>query len=434
MQPAWMAEAWREYGQREIAGSNHNARIVALYRDAGHAGIRSDEVAWCAAFVGACLERAGYRCTRSLMARSYLGWGRATEKPRTGAVAVFTRGIDAAAGHVGFWIAENGSHILLLGGNQSDSVNLMWIEKSRLLGLRLPETGAGEVAESVFDTALRHVLEMEGGYTDDPYDPGGPTNLGITLATLAAHKGIAVSADTVGELKKQIKAISRETETEIYRSRYWRPSKAQDLPRPVALFHFDAAVNQGVGTAARMLQEAAGVDVDGSIGPLTRAAVWRADAHRLVETYAEIRRRRYRKLSHFWRFGRGWLNRVDKTLAAAKALKGDDEGPRSSSKTKQTTGDKHMDTQHSASSESGEKWWGESLTIWGSLITGLSTVLPVVAPLFGLNVTSELVVLLGEQVVQIAQAVGGLVGTLMVIQGRARASTRLVSKQVTLRL
>ena len=71
------------------------------------------------------------------------------------------------------------------------------------------------------------------------------------------------------------------------------------------------------------------------------------------------------------------------------------------------------------------KWWGRSLTIWGALITGLSTVAPVVGPLFGLDVTSDLVRDLGEQSVAVVQAVGGLAGTILTIYGRTRATTRL---------
>lgn len=71
------------------------------------------------------------------------------------------------------------------------------------------------------------------------------------------------------------------------------------------------------------------------------------------------------------------------------------------------------------------KWWGQSLTIWGTLITGLSAVLPLIGPLFGLDVTGELVRQLGDQVVIVAQAVGGLVGTILTIYGRTRASTPL---------
>lgn len=198
--------------------------------------------------------------------------------------------------------------------------------------------------------------------------------------------------------------------------------------------HFDTAVNQGVGTAARILQEAADVTIDGVIGPETRAAVWRKEQTTLLEKYAEIRRRRYRALSHFWRFGRGWLSRVDTTLATAKTLiASSGQSPITTTTTKGTSYMPANDTPRS-DQQPEEKWWGESLTIWGSIITGLSTVLPVIGPLFGLNLTSELVVLLGEDLVRVGQAIGGLMGTLMVIQGRIRATTRLTTRQLTVRL
>lgn len=82
----------------------------------------------------------------------------------------------------------------------------------------------------------------------------------------------------------------------------------------------------------------------------------------------------------------------------------------------------------------GAKWWGSSLTIWGAAITTLSTVLPVVGPLFGLNVTAELVQQVGDQVVVAGQAVGGLVGTIMTIYGRARATTTLERRKVTMNM
>src|SRR5687767_807558 len=101
-QPRWLATAWAELGQREVEGSSDNARIRAFFRDVGQPVSLHDEVAWCAAFVGACIERAGLASTRSLMARSYLRWGAAVGEGRFGAVAVLSRGSDPAAGHVGF--------------------------------------------------------------------------------------------------------------------------------------------------------------------------------------------------------------------------------------------------------------------------------------------------------------------------------------------
>ena len=71
------------------------------------------------------------------------------------------------------------------------------------------------------------------------------------------------------------------------------------------------------------------------------------------------------------------------------------------------------------------KWWGHSITIWGTIVTILSTVVPALAPVTGVDVTGDLVRDAGEQVVDAVQAVGALVGTLMTIYGRMRATAPL---------
>ena len=89
----------------------------------------------------------------------------------------------------------------------------------------------------------------------------------------------------------------------------------------------------------------------------------------------------------------------------------------------------------STTSASGEaKWWGQSMTIWGVIITTLSTVLPTFGPLLGLNVTADLVHQIGDQIVQAVQAMGGLVGTVMTVYGRVRATTLLERRQITLNM
>lgn len=80
------------------------------------------------------------------------------------------------------------------------------------------------------------------------------------------------------------------------------------------------------------------------------------------------------------------------------------------------------------------KWWGHSLTIWGTIITTLSTVLPVLGPALGLNITGDLIRQLGENVVVLAQAVGGVAGTVMAIWGRIRATQPIERRQFTIAL
>jgi len=329
-QPVWMAAAWAELGQREVVGDDDNARIRAFFREVGQPASLHDEVAWCAAFVGACLERGGLASTRSLMARSYLRWGEKLDDGCLGAVAVLARGSDPAAGHVGFLVGATRSEVVLLGGNQGDAVSVAAYPRTRLLGLRWPQSMRSESVKrsvtaernALFDRALAHVLEMEGGFTDDPYDPGGPTNRGITLEVFAAWKGVALNDASRARLKSELKRIPDEVVRDIYLQRYWQPAHCAEMAPALAFFHFDAAVNHGVTGAMRLLQRAVGTDVDGEIGPNTRAAIARVPMVEALQAYAEVRRARYRGLAHFWRFGRGWLARVDKTSARARAIAG----------------------------------------------------------------------------------------------------------------
>jgi uncharacterized protein (TIGR02594 family) len=425
----WLDEGWREFGQSERSGPADNPRVIALYRDAGHPEIANDEVAWCAAFCGACLARAGVRGTGSLMARSYLAWGEPLDAPRPGAVAVFSRGSSAAEGHVGFWLGETRDAVVLLGGNQGNAVSVTTFPKARLLGLRWPETDAVAVppsADPIFGQALVHVLEMEGGFSDDAHDPGGPTNLGITLETFASWRGTTVTAANRETLVAALKAIDPETVRAIYRRRYWDTAHCAELTPALALMQFDTAVNQGPGTAIRLLQEAVGATVDGEIGPETRAAIARVPVTRTLEAYARIREARYRALPHFSRFGRGWLNRLDATLALARTL---------TMTSTQSQGDETMATTNGTTDVTTQgKWWGHSLTIWGTIVTALATVLPALAPVTGIDITGDLVRTTGDQIVGALQAIAGLAGTVMTIYGRLRAKAPIERRAFTLRI
>jgi len=398
------------------------------------------EFAWCAAFAGAMLERSGMRATRSLRARSYLAWGSSIDLPRLGAIAVLTRGPDPALGHVGFLVGETDAGLVLLGGNQSNAVTVAVFERSRLLSLRWPDAASAVAQQSASDTngafyrALAHVLTMEGGFSDDPYDPGGPTNFGITLKTYATFVGATLDASSRGRLVAQLRAIPEDHVRTIYRQRYWQPAGCAALPAGLDLFHFDAAVNHGVGGALRLLQQALGVTADGVIGPNTRRAIDTADPSQVIERYTALRERRYRALPHFWRFGRGWLNRVAATRVAARArltARPPSPSPTQPSSTFNNKGDEPM-TDTASTPE--PKWWGHSLTVWGAAVTAAAAILPALGPLIGLDITSEAVRQIGADVGAIVQAVAGVIGTLMTLYGRSRATAPLMRRDLSLRL
>lgn len=80
------------------------------------------------------------------------------------------------------------------------------------------------------------------------------------------------------------------------------------------------------------------------------------------------------------------------------------------------------------------KWWGESMTIWGVIVTAAATVLPVVGPLLGLDITGEMVRQIGQQLTEVIQALGGVIGTLVAIYGRMRATQPITRKLVAVKL
>lgn len=133
----WYDLAREQLGVKEVAGAGSSKTVLSYFEDAQHAAIKDDGVAWCAAFAGAMLARAGYKPSGSLMARSYLTWGAKIDKPRKGCVVVLKRGA-APSGHVGFADSWNGSSIKILGGNQGNAVTIASFPRSSVLGYRWP--------------------------------------------------------------------------------------------------------------------------------------------------------------------------------------------------------------------------------------------------------------------------------------------------------
>ncbi|WP_019626858.1 glycoside hydrolase family 108 protein [Thioalkalivibrio sp. ALJT] len=171
---------------------------------------------------------------------------------------------------------------------------------------------------TTFDEALQVVLRHEGGYVDHPEDPGGQTNLGITLGTLRRwrqQRGEPEPDDT------DIRELTPQQAGEIYRSWYWDACQCDTLPPALRLPVFDAAVNQGPARAIRFLQSAAGATVDGIIGPQTRGAASAADPAELLRDFMAQRAQHYAGLNHVSTFGRGWYRRLfDVHSHAMKAL------------------------------------------------------------------------------------------------------------------
>lgn len=135
----WFDIAKKELGVAELHGPRDNPRIVEYLRSTSLRGdmASNDETPWCSAFVNFCIEQSGFAGTDSAMARSWLKWGRSTDKPLTGCIAVFKRG-EPPSGHVAFFVADYGNNISVLGGNQGDKVSIAQYPASNLLGYRVP--------------------------------------------------------------------------------------------------------------------------------------------------------------------------------------------------------------------------------------------------------------------------------------------------------
>ncbi|WP_295512742.1 TIGR02594 family protein [uncultured Sulfitobacter sp.] len=144
-------------GTTEGPGPEDNPVILEMYASVGHDWVEHDSVAWCAAFVGHCLERAGLRSTRKLTARSYLNWGIPIEvaDAQQGDIGVIPRGSSSWQGHVFFIDRIEGPWIWGLGGNQNDAVNVKRYPVSKLLGVRRAGNATSSATISIRDVQVR---------------------------------------------------------------------------------------------------------------------------------------------------------------------------------------------------------------------------------------------------------------------------------------
>lgn len=139
--PAWLAVAYREIGQEEIAGPQNNPRIIEYLASVGNTqGLQDDEIDWASAFVEWSLRQAGIAGPRSMEPSAWLNWGRTIPEPELGCVVVFSfKGL----GHVGFYVKTERNSLYILGGNQSDAVKISRYAKKDAVGYRMPAGPGG---------------------------------------------------------------------------------------------------------------------------------------------------------------------------------------------------------------------------------------------------------------------------------------------------
>jgi lysozyme family protein len=156
-----------------------------------------------------------------------------------------------------------------------------------------------------FDECLAHVLESEGGYVNNPADPGGETNLGVTKRVWQDWVKRELFDDEMRHLTPELVAP-------LYKAKYWDAIHGDDLPSGLDLCVFDCAVNAGVSRAVRFIQRSVGAVDDGAIGPKTMELIQAKNATVLIADFCAQRELHYKSLPTFATFGKGWMARLDR--------------------------------------------------------------------------------------------------------------------------
>lgn len=158
-----------------------------------------------------------------------------------------------------------------------------------------------------FLKALKFTLQWEGGFVNDPDDPGGATNFGVTHRTYDAWR------KKNGQKTQSVQKIQTEEVEQIYFEEYWLNGKCDRLPDDLAIAHFDWCVNHGVSGAIKHLQDVVFAKMDGVFGPRTEQAIY-ASIHlngeiNLLRAYVARRKRWYDSGNP--KFRAGWMNRLN---------------------------------------------------------------------------------------------------------------------------
>jgi lysozyme family protein len=165
-----------------------------------------------------------------------------------------------------------------------------------------------------YPESVTRVLKHEGGYTNHPKDPGGPTNWGITIHDARKYwKPGATAAD--------VKAMPLSVAKSIYKARYWDAQKSDALEGGVDYCMFDYGVNSGIGRSGKVLRRLLGMPDNTSIvTPEVVAAANKKDAAQLAAAMCDERMRFLQSLKTFPTFGPGWTRRVKEVKSVSTAM------------------------------------------------------------------------------------------------------------------
>lgn len=170
-----------------------------------------------------------------------------------------------------------------------------------------------------FDAFFPTMLKHEGGFVNDPVDPGGPTNKGVTMGTFQSCAKQYLGIEPTLE---NLKALTDAQAGKIYKPLYWDKVRGDEIePQELANIVFDFQVNAGAN-ASKLLQRVLNdlgakppLPVDGAIGPATMAALTSMDQTEVYRRYKQGRIDYYEDLvakrPAQEKFLKGWLNRVN---------------------------------------------------------------------------------------------------------------------------
>jgi len=167
--------------------------------------------------------------------------------------------------------------------------------------------------QSNFEASLALILKTEGGFTDNPLDSGGITNLGVTKRTWEAFVGHPVT-------EADMRALTPDQVRPLYKQMFWDAVKGDDLPLGIDYATVDFAVNSGPLRAAGFLQTAVHMFADHKIGPQTLAVVRGADPVAVIGHLCDYRLVYLKSLDGWPTFGKGWTNRVAAVRVAAQRM------------------------------------------------------------------------------------------------------------------
>ena len=154
-----------------------------------------------------------------------------------------------------------------------------------------------------FDKCFELVLQHEGHYVNDPRDPGGRTNMGVTQRAWEAYLNRSVT-------EAEMRTLTPDDVKSFYKTQYWDKVKGDQLPAGIDYAVFDFAVNSGANRAIKMLQQLAGVLVDGSLGPKSMEAIRSCDPDQIIDALCDMRLDFLKRLATFDTYGKGWTSRV----------------------------------------------------------------------------------------------------------------------------